>query len=264
MIDNRRQFVVHRTEERSRTSPARLSLFCTAMLLAGGLIGCSGQGSGADRDEPPLHFAEGYTVAVAPALNFSGSPDFDPVQVADLMASELSGFEGVGVIGVNRVLAVLADHGTDRIESPQHALEVASRIGADSILVFAVTEYDAYTPVVGLAAQLYGRRRYYSALDPVAASRMARPFEVEPGGDRTRPYGQTQRVFNAESEAVRKDVLRFAKERDTGEGPYGAHRYLKSQRHYLRYCCHTIACELMQQIQDPAMVGSVAITESGS
>ena len=95
-------------------------------------------------------------VAVAPALNHSGSAEFDPAKVGDLMASELSGLEGVKVVGVSRVLAVLAEQGDVRIRSPEHALEVCERLGVDLILVFAVTEYDAYTPVVGLAAQLYG------------------------------------------------------------------------------------------------------------
>jgi hypothetical protein len=59
-------------------------------------------------------------VAVAPALNFSGSPAFDPVKVADLMASELAGIPGVGVIGVSRVLAVMRDQGVEHGAMPNH------------------------------------------------------------------------------------------------------------------------------------------------
>jgi len=41
------------------------------------------------------------TIAVAPALNLSGSADFDPDRFADLMASELSYADGVSVIPVS-------------------------------------------------------------------------------------------------------------------------------------------------------------------
>ena len=51
------------------------------------------------------------TVAVAPAVNLSGSEDFDPTRFADLMASELSYAEGISVIPVSRVLGVLGAQG---------------------------------------------------------------------------------------------------------------------------------------------------------
>jgi len=210
-------------------------------------------------------FPPGTRVAVAPALNFSGSADFDPAKVADLMASELSSVPGAGVIGVSRVLAILAEQGVDRIQSPDHALDVCDRLGADAILVFAITEYDAYTPVVGLAAQLYGPRPGGVALDPVAASRTARPFPVARGAEATRPWAQVQRVFNGAHEAVQRDVRRYADSRGADESPYGWRRCLASQEWYLRYCCFTVARGLMaQQTDDQAVAGLAAAEELGS
>ena len=53
----------------------------------------------------PVRIANGrvaaMTIAVAPALNLSGSRDFDPNTFADLMASELGYAEGIEVIPVN-------------------------------------------------------------------------------------------------------------------------------------------------------------------
>jgi len=185
-------------------------------------------------------------IAVAPALDFSGSAQFDPVQVGDLMASELSERPGIGVIGVSRVLAVLAQQGVDGIQSPSHALQVCETLGADAIVVFAVTEYDAYTPIVGLAAQLYGPRKQESSFDPVATSRMARPFPVVSGQEQLRPWAQTQRTFHAEHDDVRCDVRRYAKTRSASEGPYGWKKYLASQTWYLRFCCNAVIADLMQ------------------
>ena len=200
-------------------------------------------------------------VAVAPALNHSGSAEFDPAKVGDLMASELSGLEGVKVVGVSRVLAVLAEQGDVRIRSPEHALEVCEKLGVDLILVFAVTEYDPYTPVVGLAAQLYGPWKAdgpQGGLDPVAASRAARPFPVPQGFGGTGPQAQVQRTFNAAHEAVQRDVQRYAHSRSANTGPLGWKRYLASQEAYLRYCCFSMARELMSQRMENRSAAAVA------
>lgn len=209
-------------------------------------------GLGCSQQEPDLEAYEPMAgppirVAIAPAMNFSGSSEFDPFQVADLMASETTSFEKVSVIGVNRVLAVLREQGVEQIQSPQHALDVCDHLGVDAILVFAVTEYDAYTPVVGLAAQLYGPIRFAGGLDPVAASRMARPFPVADGYNRSRPVAQVQRVFNGNHEVVQREVKRYAFSRSADESPYGWKQYLVNQRAYLRYCCFTVARDLLSQ-----------------
>jgi hypothetical protein len=206
---------------------------------------------------------DGVRVAVAPALNFSGSADFDPARVADLMASELSTFEGVAVIGVSRVLAILAEQGVDQILSPEHALDVCERLGADVILVFAVTEYNAYTPVVGLAAQIYGPQASPSDWDPVATSRMARPFPVDRSTDARRPQAQVQQVFNGHHEAVQKQVREYARSRDGHESPFGWRLYLESQQDYLRFCCFSLARELILQRNENQAAAPLTAGELG-
>lgn len=210
----------------------------------------------------------GRLIAVAPALNFSGSPDFDPVKVADIMASELSETPGIGVIGVNRVLAVLVEQSVDRIQSPQHARAVCERLGADAILVFAITEYDPYTPVVGVAAQMYGRQSTDRQFDPVATSRMARPFEHVASDQGPRPYAEVQRIFNAEHADVQSDVKDYSDSRTANKSPYGWKKYLRSQQWYLRFCCSRVCRDLNQQSmwggqQTPAVVDVAADSEAG-
>lgn len=193
------------------------------------------------------HTLGAVTIAVAPALNFSGAGDFDPSSVADLMASELSYLEGVNVIPVSRVLAVLARQGRREIGSPSHALEVAETLGADAILVFAVTEYDPYNPpIMGIAAQLYGFRRGGSlgSLDPILVSRQAKPFALRSRVPATAPLAQAERVFDASHDCVTGEVKAFAESRREDSGPFGWEKYVASQRHYLRFCCHAIIKEL--------------------
>jgi hypothetical protein len=203
------------------------------------------------------------TIAVAPALNFSGSTDFDPATVADLMASEWGYVEGVNVIPVNRVLAVMARMGIREVGSPDEALEIRSQLGADAILVFAVTEYDPYDPpVIGLAAQLYGQSPRWpgdGGLDPILVSRQARPFAVSVSS--TRELGlitQTQRVFNAAHDYVVQQVRGFAEHRGHDDSAFGWRLYLVSQQHYVRFCCSAVIQEL---VRPPAEWTSAGITE---
>jgi hypothetical protein len=125
-------------------------------------------------------------------------------------------------------------------------VEVCSRLGADRILVFAITEFEPYTPTVGIAAQMYGLHRTSVNIDPVATSRMARPFPVM-REERHRPWSQVQRTFNGEHEAVQYELRDYAESRGEDESPYGWRRFLASQRLYLRFCCFAVARELMQQ-----------------
>lgn len=188
----------------------------------------------------------GSQVAVAPPINMSGSGGLDTLKVGDLMASELSTLPGIGVIGVNRVLAVLAEQGAERVQSPEHAAILCERLGADAIVVVAVTEYNPYTPVVGMVAEMYGRTPAGPPLDPVATSRATRPGPMPRTAEMIRPMAQVQRTFNAEHKAIQEEVEQYAESRDGNSSPYEWRKYLVSQENYLRYCCHEVACGLMQ------------------
>jgi hypothetical protein len=157
------------------------------------------------------------------------------------MASELSYAEGVNVIPVSRVLAALADQGRQRVESPGHALELARIVGADAILVFAITEYDPYEPpVVGIAAQLYGQLpgARTTRFDPVADPRRPSPRLASAARSPLTPLAQAERVYDASHQWVSAEVKRFAQRRSADKSPFGWRKYLASQQHYLRFCCH--------------------------
>jgi hypothetical protein len=212
-----------------------------ALALAG--AGCKAHEQGAEMTSP---FPRSMTLAVAPVLNFSGHFDLDPIAAADLLVSELGGIEGVSVLPVNRVVAVLAMEGKQQIESPSHALAVAEAVGADAILVPAITEYDPYTPVVGLALQMYSRPRPSApALDPVAAARQARPLSITEMTDPLRPADQVQAVYNGMHREVVEAVRRYAKSRSEDNNPFEWRQYLKVQSLYLRFCWHETIDRLM-------------------
>lgn len=256
---NRRRMQVRLERVRVRLTDLRVAgVVCG--LLAAGVPGCAGAKKDVGMVSP---YPAPLTVAVAPALNFSGSSSWDPMQVGDLMASELSQVQGVHVVGVNRVMAVLTRQGRVGIASPAHALDVCRQLGVNAILVFAITEYDPYSPpVVAIAAQLYGPRPHEWRFDPVAASREARPFAVtDDVADELRPWVEVQRTFNAAHDSVQKKVEAYAKPRDAEQSPFGWRKYLVAQDYYLRFCCHRIVSEMMQQESERARVDAVARRE---
>jgi hypothetical protein len=215
------------------------------------LLGCAGCEK--RRSEPTVQIRNPWLgamrIAVAPALNFSGSPEFDPAVVADIMASELSHVDGFEVVPVSRVLAVLARQNEAGIVSPAHASEVREVLGADAILVFAITEYDPYEmPVVGIAAQLYGTSssERIAGFDPVLVSRSATTPAMRSVEAADEPLAQATRVYNASHEPTIDEVKAFARLRLADASPLGWRKYTASQQLYLRFCCHATIKELVR------------------
>ncbi len=180
-------------------------------------------------------------VVVAPVLNLSGSSDWDPLKVTDMVASEMQSFPGIVVIPVNRALAALAQAGRFAVETPQDAFDLAAEFDADATVVTAVTEYDPYDPPrVGLLMQWYSRAGSRAMrFDPVSASRQAAEM-LPPSGsaaDALAPQLQVQRVFDASATEVRNEVRAFGRWRAAHGSPYDWRVYVKSQELFVRYCC---------------------------
>ncbi|MBI3835206.1 MAG: hypothetical protein HY287_12820 [Planctomycetes bacterium] len=225
---------------------------CTSVWI----LGCnSHQPAHAVRNDRPRNEAlRRATIAVAPAVNVSGSTDFDPNRFADLMASELGEFDGISVIPVSRVLGVLAAQGLDRVESTAHAGELARWLGADAILVFAVTRYDAYEPPsIGISAQLYGARNRAGGEPQSVAigrrhsedGRMATAEQDAGKQQSTELLAQTQRMFDASHDDLVAEVRNFAASRTMDNSPYGWRKFMVSQRGFIQFCCYETIRDLI-------------------
>ncbi len=227
--------------------------------LAGLIVGTVLVGCSSDRRVEPVVICNTrlgpITIAVAPALNLSGSAAFDPSRFADLMASELSYADGVSVIPVSRVLGVLSVQSKAGVESPAHALELTGLLGADAMLVFAVTEYDPYDPPsIGISAQLYGEWSGASgrSLDPLVLSRQTSLVAANEPTNNNRLLAQTQRVYDASHDSVVADIREFARMRRGDGSAYGWRKYVVSQQHFIRYCCHATIRALLARKDEPA------------
>jgi hypothetical protein len=211
------------------------------------------------------------TVAVVPVMNYSGNGAIDPLKVTDILYSELQQVEGFAVIPVNRLLAQMSQADLQVIETPEQALKLASQVGADMIVVAAITEYDPYyPPVVGLAVQLYAipecTSLQASKIDPVAMARSASPLKIRVDIDpKYWPRNQVQRIYNARENLIAEKVKRFAECRGSGNSPYGWEVYLRSQEYYLRFVSYQAIAELLdrevERINPGAVIQSAEVKE---
>ena len=218
-------------------------------LLLGSVVpvGCAGRREPVEPVIVPNPTLGRVTIAVAPALNLSGSTDFDPNRFADLMAGELTYAEHISVIPVSRVLGVLAGQGVDRVESPAHASEIATRLGADAILVFAVTEYDPYDPPrVGISAQLFAAAPTADHGTPATG--------VGSSGMSPRALAETQRRFDATHADVDDEIRSFARKRGADGSAYGWRKYVVSQQHFIQFCCSATIKALLNGQGGPLVV----------
>jgi hypothetical protein len=108
------------------------------------------------------------TVAVAPFFNLSNEPTVDGRRFAEAYYAELQKTAGFQVIPVGVVEEALRGNGLS-LEDPADTLELCRVLGADAIVVGAVTEYKPYyPPQVGLQVQWYSARNwtFYPGLMP--------------------------------------------------------------------------------------------------
>lgn len=95
------------------------------------------------------------TVAVAPFFNLTAEPTTNGRQFALAYYAELQKVPGFDVIPVGVTETALAESGLD-LDNPADAVLLASKLGADAVVVGAVTEYSPYYPPrIGLRTAWY-------------------------------------------------------------------------------------------------------------
>lgn len=109
--------------------------------------------------QPTLHnpFPQLSKIAVAPFINLSDEPTLDGRQFGLAYFNELQVVPGFEVIPLNVVEAVMLQHRID-LNSPEDARHLAQILGADAVVLGAVTDYSPYYP-----PRLTMRVEWYSA-----------------------------------------------------------------------------------------------------
>ena len=130
-------------------SPA-VRAFFTALLLAGILPGCVVVQTGVTNPVPGM-----TTVAIAPFANLSAERSVDGRRFALAYHAELQKIPGFQVIPVGVTERAMIDLGLD-LDGPDDALKLAEALGADAVVIGAVTDYNPYYPPrIGLQVSWY-------------------------------------------------------------------------------------------------------------
>jgi len=209
----------------------RISFACT-LALAAALAGCMGENKPAP---PPIEtfisspYADVHTFAIAPAINLSGSRDFDQLAVSDSLFAELQQVSGLNVLPLNRTLFAMRQLGIRSIDDPAQAQKIAESLGANGLIVPAVTAYDPYNPpMIGMILQVYTPRK-----SPTA------PPEKQ-------PVSQAGAVFNATNQSVLRELRDFARGRTQVDSALGDQKFLMDSDLYLRFVSHAMVRRLME------------------
>jgi hypothetical protein len=220
-------------------------------------------------------------IAIAPAINVTGSRDFDPNVVSDTMFNELQQVAGITVLPLNKTIFAMQRLHLRSIDSPETAAKVAEAMGADSILMISVTAYDPYIPpTVGMTVQLYtvrdpedvpvvsvaapepqvrALRADGSALEVAPTKEQIKKAAIEEAAKKaaevqSRPKrhlaASISAVFNGTNQTVKQEIRDFAAGRTHEGSAMGPDRYLSDADAFMRFVCHAMVSRLMEVERD--------------
>lgn len=205
------------------------------------------------------------TLAVAPAINLSGTRDFDPLVVSDILYAEMQQVEGLNVLPLNKTLLAMQRLGIRSIDDPKAAQKLAEYLGADGLVIPAITAYDPYNPpMVGMILQMYTPAGVAAAeaapvKPPVVETNPDRPTiaadiagpsaNAQPDPSR-QPVSQVSAVFNSTNQTVLKELAVFARGRTQYDSAMMDQKFLADADQYMRFVCHAMVRRLMDVERD--------------
>lgn len=203
--------------------------------------------------------------AVVPLRNESGTSAVDALTVSDKLVDALGQVEGIRCLPTNRTIEALRVLKINSIRSPAEAEALAKVVGADAVLVGAVTSYDPYTPILGLSVALFGRPGWTTPAQQTLDVRdlSSRPNEAvaQAGNFEKSPLSAVSEVLDGKNHQVMQDLKTYATGRHDPNSAMGWKRYLASMELYTEFAAHHAVERLLTNerarlgIVDPATEG---------
>ncbi|HEY4329888.1 MAG TPA: hypothetical protein VGN88_09140 [Phycisphaerae bacterium] len=262
-----------------------LSLLALGALLSSG--GCSFFTGEKKVAPPPIEYTifspyQGVrTIAIAPAINLSGSRDFDPLVVSDILYAEMQQVQGLNVLPLNKTIIAMQRLGIRSLDDVKSVQRLAEFMGADDFIVPAVTAYDPYNPpTVGMVLQLYTPASHAAAAAPPLAAEPQHPWDPQsikltntvqsnpshpmiavdvvtpapaaplPSAPLAQPVVQVAAVFNATNQTVLRELHVFAAGRTQYDSALMDQKFLADADSYMRFVCHAMTRRLMDVERD--------------
>jgi hypothetical protein len=167
--------------------------------------------------------------------------------------------ENLNVLPLNKTLLAMQRLGIRSIDDVKSAQRLAEFLGADGLVIPAVTAFDPYTPpTVGMVLQLYTPAQAAPTTAPAARSDSIRSnpdtviFATDiPTGPppspipAQQPVSQVSAVFNATNQSVLKELHVFAAGRTQYDSALADQKFLMDSDSYMRFVCHAMIRRLM-------------------
>lgn len=235
---------------------------CAAMGLVVALLSAASCASG-EHFRSPTSLTSPYPEsrrevvwAVAPLRNESGIEGVDGVKFAEALAAQITQVEGVRAIPVSRAIERLRELGLSAFEGAANARAVAEALGADGVIVGAITSYDPYDPPkIGVSLALHARSRAVRApykrdkeIDPnaIMGAISDRALTFVDAEDPEAPLSTAAAHFDGANHAVEIAVRGYANGRyEEGASPLGWRRYLASMTLFTEFAAHEMVARLL-------------------
>ncbi len=226
-----------------------------ALSLVLGLFGgCAGKRPAARPDVLLSPYGSGREVilAVAPLRNESGVSLIDELALSDTLVNEAQGVEGISVLPVNRTLGAMRGLKMGSITTQADALALCKAMGADGIILGAVSAWHPYDPpIIGMSLSLYGVNESMSAagrstVDARALRGAATDRPVADAATPTQPLSSLSAVLDASDGNTRAYIRQYAEGRHDPESALGWQRYTASMALYAKFACHEMTRRLLE------------------
>jgi len=193
---------------------------------------------------------------VAPLRNESGVEGVDGEAIARQLAAALTETQGVAAAPVERTIETMRKLGVNPYDGAASARSVAEAMGADAVLVGAVTAYDPYDPPqLGLSLSLYARAsairtpfKVEKEIDPldIAGALSDTSLRFVEAEDPERPLSTVRAHFDAANHEVLRRVRAYAQGRhDEGASPLGWRRHTASMTLFTKFAAFAAVEQLL-------------------
>lgn len=237
------------TSEQTMLVTVRTRWSLLFVLLA--LIGCSApkEQLTAPRElTAPYETAAGEAVwAVLPLRNESGTSAADPLKISDALVAAADQVRGVRALPMNRTLAALRELELTARFTPADLDRLARHLGAHGLVTGSVTDYDPYTPRLGLALALHQGIGGIIAptVDPDGLARQVTEEQLQVN---TRaPVAVVAETLDGMNQGVQAHVKSYAEGRSDPDSALGWKRYLASMDLFTEFAAWRMVEELVER-----------------
>jgi hypothetical protein len=188
--------------------------------------------------------------AIAPLRNESGTRYADGAVMADKLQRQLGAAVNLDVLPVNRTLAAMQALHLVEVATPEQALAVLRKLGADGLVVGTITSYEPYDPPkLGLALELYVDDKVEQAENPdlrrLTVAVVDGTATTCPVAGPAQPVSLVSTVLDGGDARVRDQIERYARRRGTEPDPNAWRRYRSSMDLFSEFACYVMGWRLL-------------------